>query len=191
MMLKNAPEFSGSAAGWMATACASASICCCNSPISVEGCTANCCSSAASAAAKDATPDCASYCVPTSSLSVRSSASKEANRLSVSGPIAASWATVAVLNRLKKNIYQARSIRPVRGSIIATRGGVIGVGVADGELGIGASHIEFGTHDGNFYRISTRHFIHAVADLKRHAQSPPDGAVAGLADLAHREPMLV
>ncbi len=60
---------------------------------------------------------------------------------------------LAASNSDKKNKYQARSIKPVRGSINGTLGGVIGVGVALG-LGICWTQNKFSTHDGNLYRVS-------------------------------------
>ena len=86
------------------------------------------------------------------------------------------------VNKLRKNRYHSRDIKPVRGSMKSTRD--------DGMLvtlnsGICWTQYQFSAHDGNLDRVSARHFVDPVAQLQRHAQPPPKDALVVRPYLTH------
>lgn len=83
-------------------------------------------------------------------------------------------------------MYHSRETLPVLGSMKLTRGGVIGTFSG---LGICRTHDQFRAHDGDLHWVCAAQFVHPVAQLHGHAQTPPNGAAVELAYLADADPV--
>lgn len=83
-------------------------------------------------------------------------------------------------------MYHSRDTLPVRGSMNATRGGVIGT---FNGLGICRTHDQFSADDGNLHGVSAAQFVYSVAQLHGHTQTTPDGAAVKFTDLANADPV--
>ena len=87
------------------------------------------------------------------------------------------------VNKLRKNLYHSRDIKPVRGSIKSTRAD--GMLVTLNSLGICWTQYQFSAHDGNLDRVSAGHFVNPIPQLQRHAQPPPKDALVVRPYLTH------